>query len=587
MINIIAAVANNRAIGLENKLLYWLPNDLKRFKALTTGHTIIMGRRTYESLPKGALPNRRNIVLSRQRHDYPRCECYPSLEEALGHCDEDEEIFIIGGASVYEQAMPLADRLYLTEIDDTPADADAFFPPYDEWIQESKEEHAPDEKHAYRYAFVDYISPSLSHSSHPSHSSHSPHPLIKTLLTFLLLTVSTLLQAQRHEIVHERIASLQVMAGDDWQAPFPIIQLHGDTPIHIDFDDLTHEYHRYIYKVEHCEADWTLSEEIFTSDYVDGFNDGQAIDDVEESLNTNVLYTHYHLQIPNEQCRLKMSGNYRVTIYDENNDSETMFIAYFMVVNPVASVALSMTGNTDIDFHGAHQQVSMEIGYGSLTVTDPERQIHTVVMQNGRWDNAKTNTKPQYIKGDGLRWDHCRDLIFPGGNEYRKFETLDVTHTTLGLESISWDGHDYHAYVWTDDPRRSYVYDEDANGAFLIRNSDNYDINRLCDYLLVHFKLKSPRLQGDVYLNGQWTYDQFLPQFLMEYDATDGTYNATIPLKQGYYSYQYLWMKADGTLAPVPSEGSFYQTENTYQALVYYRGIGERTDQLVAVATLE
>ena len=146
MINIIAAVANNRAIGLENKLLYWLPNDLKRFKALTTGHTIIMGRRTYESLPKGALPNRRNIVLSRQRHDYPRCECYPSLEEALGHCDEDEEIFIIGGASVYEQAMPLADRLYLTEIDDTPTDADAFFPPYDEWIQESKEEHAPDEK---------------------------------------------------------------------------------------------------------------------------------------------------------------------------------------------------------------------------------------------------------------------------------------------------------------------------------------------------------------------------------------------------------------------------------------------------------
>lgn len=583
MINIIAAVAKNRAIGLENKLLYWLPNDLKRFKALTTGHTIIMGRRTYESLPKGALPNRRNIVLSRHTHDYPHCECYSSLDEALSHCAEEEEVFVIGGASVYEQAMPIAHRLYLTEIDDTPADADAFFPPYDGWTLESREEHPIDERHSHRYAFANYVSPNTSHGFNPSHTSS---PLLKSLAILLMVFHSLLVIAQRHEVIHERIASLQVRAGNDWQALLPIIQLHEETPIHIDFDDFTHEYHRYIYKVEHCEADWTLSEDIFTSDYVDGFNDGQAIDDMEESFNTNVLYTHYHLQIPNEQCRLKMSGNYRVTVYDENNDNEVMFKAYFMVVDPIASVMMEATGNTDIDFHGAHQQVSMEVGYGKLNVTDPERQIHTVVMQNGRWDNARINAKPQYVKTDGLRWDHCRDFIFPAGNEYHKFEMLDVTHTTLGLESVSWDGHNYHAYVWTDPPRPNYVYDEDANGVFIIRNSDNYEINRLCDYLLVHFKLKTPQPYGDIYLNGQWTNDQFLSQYLMEYDATDGTYNATILLKQGYYSYQYLWMKHDGTLAPVPSEGSFYQTENTYQALVYYRATGDRTDQLVGVAEI-
>ena len=132
-VNIIAAVARNRAIGYQNKLLYWLPNDLKRFKALTTGHTIIMGRRTYESLPKGALPNRRNIVLSRTIQVLPGCEIYPSLEEALSHCSNDEEVFIIGGASLYQQALPLANRLYLTEINDTPVAADAFFPAYDDW----------------------------------------------------------------------------------------------------------------------------------------------------------------------------------------------------------------------------------------------------------------------------------------------------------------------------------------------------------------------------------------------------------------------------------------------------------------------
>jgi dihydrofolate reductase len=159
MINIIAAVAKNRAIGYQNKLIYWLPNDLKRFKALTTGHTIIMGRNTFLSLPKGALPNRRNIVLSRTQTAFPGCDTYASLKEALQHCQADEDIYIIGGASVYRQALAVADRLCLTEVDDVPAEADTFFPDYSEWREVSREEHPVDERHDYRYAFVDYVRP--------------------------------------------------------------------------------------------------------------------------------------------------------------------------------------------------------------------------------------------------------------------------------------------------------------------------------------------------------------------------------------------------------------------------------------------
>ncbi len=157
MISIIAAVAKNRAIGFENKLIYWLPNDLKRFKALTTGHTIVMGRKTFESLPKGALPNRRNVVLSRTTKKLTGCDVYPSLEKALKSCKPDEDIYIIGGARVYEQALPFADRLCLTEVDDTPKEADAFFPDYSDWQIAQKEEHEKDEKHAFNYAFVDYV----------------------------------------------------------------------------------------------------------------------------------------------------------------------------------------------------------------------------------------------------------------------------------------------------------------------------------------------------------------------------------------------------------------------------------------------
>ena len=156
MISIIVAIAENRAIGFENKLIYWLPNDLKRFKAITTGNTIIMGRRTFESLPKGALPNRRNIVLSRKGNpeDYPGADLFPSLKKALAFCEGD--VYIIGGASVYKEALPLADRLCLTYIYDTPEKADTFFPEinWDEWTETFREEHEVDEKHAHRYAFI-------------------------------------------------------------------------------------------------------------------------------------------------------------------------------------------------------------------------------------------------------------------------------------------------------------------------------------------------------------------------------------------------------------------------------------------------
>ena len=156
-ISIIAAVAKNMAIGNENKLLYWLPNDLKRFKVLTTGHTIIMGRRTFDSLPKGALPNRRNVVLSRSLLELPGAEVFPDLQSALDSCSESEDIYIIGGAAVYQQTLAIADRLCLTEIDDIPEQADAFFPDYSEWKEAWREEHKKDEKHEHDFAFVDYV----------------------------------------------------------------------------------------------------------------------------------------------------------------------------------------------------------------------------------------------------------------------------------------------------------------------------------------------------------------------------------------------------------------------------------------------
>ena len=386
--------------------------------------------------------------------------------------------------------------------------------------------------------------------------------------------------AQRNEILDKNIASLQVVANNDWLS-LPIITLNSNDFVNISFDDLTHEYHRYCYKIEHCEADWQTSSALFESDYIDGFASDNTIDDVKESTNTVQLYTHYSITFPNNKCRPKISGNYRVTIYDENDEKHVVCRAYFMIVEPSMGVHLNVTTNTDIDINGKHQQVEMAIDYGNNIVSNPQTQIKTVVMQNNRWDNAVVNARPQYIKANGLQWIHCKDFIFDGGNEYRKFETLDVTHTTMGLESINWDGHNYHAWIWTDEPRPSYIYDKDANGAFLIRNSDNIDNDVNSDYIITHFRLKSPQTADPIYINGFFTNDRFLPQYEMKWNEKNQQYEGELLLKQGYYSYQYLMMKPEGKLKPVPSEGNFYQTENTYQALIYFKANGDRTDRLV------
>lgn len=409
---------------------------------------------------------------------------------------------------------------------------------------------------------------------------------LRFALFMLCLWLSLAGWAQRNRILNPDIASLQVVAGNNWLS-MPVIGLGEGVPVNIAFDDLTHEYRRYAYKVEHCNADWSTSGDLFVSDYIDGFNADNVIEHVEQSINTNVLYTHYRFQIPNERCKLKMSGNYRVTIYDANDDDKAVAECCFMVVEPRMGIKLSVDANTDKGINSRWQQVAMEVKYGGgLSVTDVQRQIYTVVMQNGRWDNAVVNAKPQFVMGDGLRWSHNAQLVFEAGNEYRKFEMLDVRHANMGVEKIDWDGEAYHAYLWPDEPRGSYVFDEDANGAFYIRNGDNRENSSTSEYVHVHFTLRSPRLEGDVFVNGVWTNDQLAAPYKMQFDEGAQCYRLSLLLKQGYYSYQYVWQQPNGQIATVPSEGSFYQTANRYQVLVYYRKMGERADRLVGFAEI-
>lgn len=428
---------------------------------------------------------------------------------------------------------------------------------------------------------------------------------INALLTLLLPLVmggiggAGRVCAQRHILFSDDIASLQVVAGVRWQE-MPIIRLNGNEVLNISFDDLSHSYRRFSYTITHLEADFTPSEGLFTSDYLAGFETGLTIDSYNQSINTLQNYTHYTLQIPNEKCRMTMSGNYRLDIRDDDDDGRLMASVFFMVNEAAVTVGLSTTANTDIDIRHSHQQVELSVDYSPLRATDARRQVKGYVLQNGRWDNARWLPEASRISQKMLEWVHCRDLIFEAGNEYHKFEILDIHRNSMNVENNVWDGENWHTILWYDYKRPSYVYDETAKGSFYIRNSDNHENDITSEYVLVHFLLKSPPQPYRLFVNGTWTNDRFLPKYEMHYDEERKMYEAVVRLKYGYYSYQYLMLDGNdiiegevtedeevgkNTAEPIipPTEGSFHETHNNYNALIYYRGNNDRADRLVGV----
>ena len=412
--------------------------------------------------------------------------------------------------------------------------------------------------------------------------------LLRPLVLLFLAAVgvaSASVHAQQTRSLSEQIRTVRVVTGDDPLAP-AVARLGA--PVEISFDELSHEYTRYIYKVEFCNADWTPAEEVFESDYLQGFN-GQPIEDYETSFNTTVLYTHYRFGFPSEDCRLLLPGNYRVRVYadEPGRGDEPVLEACFSLLKPEMSVGLNVSTNTDVDFNQGHQQVTYSVGYGQRRVVDPARELRTVVLQNRRWDNAVVNLPANIQKATGVEWTHRRELIFPAGSEFHKFEILNVQLGGMGVDRILWVEPHRHAVLFAAQPQNNYTYDEDANGAFVVRSFDDDEPDTQAEYLFVHFLLQTPRLPGgDVYVTGLWANGFPNPECRMTYDEAQGAYECAVLLKQGYYSYQFLQLDADGVGQTSRTEGDFYQTENEYIVLVYHRPQGERYDALVGYSVV-
>ena len=387
--------------------------------------------------------------------------------------------------------------------------------------------------------------------------------------------------AQVQQVFNRNIKTLTLTVDDDPTLP-PYLALRGHQHIDIEWDEMSHEYKRYRYHIDHCDWDWQPTDDIFESDFLEGLND-QLIEDFEKSFNTTQIYTHYRLRVPSKEIRLRLSGNYRVRIYEEDSENEPVLEARFCIYEREAGIIAELSSNTDVDFNDRHQQMTLSVGFGALQVFDPQRELKVIVMQNRRWDSRIEGLVPNVRKANGIEFTHNRSLIFPAGNEYHRFEILDVHRTATGVDRIDWFEPYYHATLFPAVIDNSYSYAEDQNGVYVVRSSDNYDDWTTAEYVVVHFFLETPRLPGgDVYVSGWWTGQTFNPDCKMEYDAEHGYYHAAILLKQGYYSYEFI--QKDGLTQR--TMGSFFETENEYEVLVYYRQQGSRYDRLAGYSIM-
>lgn len=394
----------------------------------------------------------------------------------------------------------------------------------------------------------------------------------------IILFLPAALCAQFMESRNVSVRSLQVQVNGEPDCA-PVITLDSDDEITFFFDEMSHVYRRYIYRITHCNADWTASE-MFPIDFLDGFNE-QTIEEWAESENTTQLYTRYELTLPNENAELKLSGNYMVEIVDDESD-DVVAIFRFAVVEPRFFITAQLSGNTEIDYNKTHQQLSFNVQYSGHNIASPAAEVKPVVYQNRRFDNSVSGVVPTYITANELQYVHNRKLIFDAGNEYRRFELTDPYTPGMNVENITYFDSFYHAELYADKVAVNYRHDRDENGRFFINTLEGRGEELEADYALVHFALDTPyRTGGSYYLLGDAWCNLFSEANKLNYDYATQSYRTTQFLKFGLYNYQYVWLPDRGTSASVePAEGSFYNSDNEYLVFVYHRAPGERYDKL-------
>lgn len=410
------------------------------------------------------------------------------------------------------------------------------------------------------------------------------------LINIIFLLVSNVV-AQDDKFYHENAVYSEdiktvLMHREGFDLTNPVLELNQEAPLIFKFDDFSAEVKNYYYTVIHCDADWNESY-LVQDEYLEGFPEN-PLDDYALSFNTTFEYINYQLLLPNENMRFRISGNYVLVVYEDNDKEKIVITQRFYVVENRVQIEGTVRRATLDAFKGENQEIDFTIYHEDVVIENPREDVKVVIMQNNRWDNAIRDLKPLFVRERRLVYDYNRENVFEAGNEFRYFDIR--TNRIPGENVLSTDFHRpyYHKTLMTDEVRvnKKFFQYKEMNGKYVIESQDpevrDYDTE--CDYVFTHFSLplESILLGGSVNVFGALTGWNANKSNEMTWNFETSQYELTLLLKQGYYNYQYVYVEQGSTVADNKNlEGSFWETENDYQIFVYYKSFSDRYDRLV------
>jgi len=372
------------------------------------------------------------------------------------------------------------------------------------------------------------------------------------------------------------------------QASFPIIRLGSDEKVLLAFDNLKGGSQTYNYTIEHCDANWNSSN-ISSAEYLQNYNDDR-ITDYSYSTGTIQKYTHYQLKLPNEYIAPKIPGNYILKVYEDADPAKLVITRRLYVVNQQVSLMAEFVPSSNADTRQTNQKINFTVNYGSLRVQNPNADLRVLIMQNGRSEISNLNSQPTYIQGKQLIYNDININDFPGGNEFRHFDTRSLKLNSERIARIYRDTANIVALLAdADRSQANYTFQYDLNGDFYVLNQDGTDPRTDADYAHVIFSLaaKKDPTTGTAYIVGKFNDYKLDNRSKLNFDALNGKFVISDFLKQGVYDYEYVWVdKTSGRVDNTALEGNHFETENDYQLLVYYHPPGARWDELVGYRLL-
>lgn len=382
-------------------------------------------------------------------------------------------------------------------------------------------------------------------------------------------------------VVSQNIKSIQLrpLQENNFSSIVPL-----GTVLELSFDDLDADSKDYQYKIEHKTHDWKESR-LLSSQYIDGF-DQNYINDVTNSFNTLQSYSHYAVKIPNINTVITKSGNYLLSVLDDND--AVVFTRRFVLYENLAIIGVSVDRSRNTKTVDTQQTIQFSVNHPNIQINNPGLEINVAIIKNNNWSETITNLQPTFFKPNQLLYTYTNKTNFWGGNEYLNFDTKIIRNNSLNVVRVTREAvfnHFLYPYIYT--KFRRYTYSPDINGQFAIRTLEGSDTNTEADYALMHFRIdvNEQFKEKEVYVYGAFNNFSIADENRMSFNPKSKTYNANILLKQGFYNYTFATIGGDNVVNTNEITGSFFETENEYTVITYYKPFGSLYDRVIGVGT--